>query len=1250
LARKILLETGYTFTPATKTLAISKYIARERIISIVNTTTHHTLYDFAQPELNFTSYTATTASSTTSDTTTLVFRFNTASAGMSSTDKLQITVDEYSEKFTPAETQLDPTNKFRTSSPQALIDTDFEYGTQVSKWENLATTNLRPYAYSNSLVVTGITDIQMTAGSRVVTVSGSGFPFSGTSYGQPLIVQDTLNPIANGTFAIDTGSTPSATSFTYLARAAATVSGSIFDTNKTQITQASFYTGAAIGGTPTITTSSTYVTVTTTIPHGLSIGNEIQIAGTTAATSGAPNGTWVVANISSPTTFQFISKVTAVGAISGGSVYARPQGAVLHRPFDGGVIFSSNGGSNYESQVRQTRRYFRYQSGKGIQMSSGTILKPNFQIDTLTYVPTVTLTGASSSGTTVTVASTSNVFPGQIVTAVSGTGTISAYAVVMSVTNGTQFVLNVTPDVALSSATILLTGNFVSVKTKDQHNVQPGSTIVVSGANETLFNGSFAVYAVTGYNTFTYTPTTTSTLLVNGSGTYSASITNWYGAVNRLGIFDQQNGLFFEFDGQQIYAVRRNSTYQISGRVNVNAGSSTVTSNSLFPTIFSNQLAPGDFIVIRGASYRVDSITSNTSLTISPAYRGASNITGAIVSKTIDTRIPQSQWNIDKMDGTGPSGYNLDLSRMQMFYIDYSWYGAGFIRWGLRGATGDVTYVHKMQNNNVNTEAYMRSGNLPGRYESSTLPPRTTLGASINASVTTIPVASTVGFPSSGTAVIKGPSAYEYFNYTGLTSTSFTGVTRMQNGVYSGSAVTMTVGSNISYWSDPTGIQVGQRVVGQTDGQFPESTYVTSLGGSIASGPNAGLYPVTFSQALAGSTNNPYITTLGMGTGGITGATGQSFTYSATAPIAVELAFPTFAPTISHWGTSVIMDGRFDDDKSLLFTYGQTATTGLGATAAVSIGTTNVTSSTTTVTAPSGTTNVVVGQTLAVTAGTGVLQGSTSQTIANQTPTGTTNISITTGATHNIVVGQQVLISGVTPTAYNGTWIAQSGTTGTTLVIPIGGNPGPTTGAAGAVIGQTVVTAVTGNTTFTVNPAPSTALSAATVTVAGASTKALFSIRIAPSVDNGRAAAFGARDLVNRMQLVLRALDIALQGSTIGNLLVTAVLNGTPQTSATWSSLTAPTSSLAQIADYSGANATVNGGEITGGFFVSSTNSVDLSLVRDLGNSVLGGGGTTAASGVYPDGPDVLTIVVQNLSTQSAASVVGRLSWTEAQA
>ena len=65
--------------------------------------------------------------------------------------------------------------------------------------------------------------------------------------------------------------------------------------------------------------------------------------------------------------------------------------------------------------------------------------------------------------------------------------------------------------------------------------------------------------------------------------------------------------------------------------------------------------------------------------------------------------------------------------------------------------------------------------------------------------------------------------------------------------------------------------------------------------------------------------------------------------------------------------------------------------------------------------------------------------------IGTQTPSGTTNITMTTGANHNFSVGQSVVISGVTPAGYNGTWVTQTGTTGTTLVVNIGSNPGAIT-------------------------------------------------------------------------------------------------------------------------------------------------------------------------------------------------------------
>jgi hypothetical protein len=62
--------------------------------------------------------------------------------------------------------------------------------------------------------------------------------------------------------------------------------------------------------------------------------------------------------------------------------------------------------------------------------------------------------------------------------------------------------------------------------------------------------------------------------------------------------------------------------------------------------------------------------------------------------------------------------------------------------------------------------------------------------------------------------------------------------------------------------------------------------------------------------------------------------------------------------------------------------------------------------------------------------------------VSPQTPTGTTNITLSTASAHGFVPGDSVVISGGVTTGYNGTWTAQTGTAGTTLVLNIGSNPG----------------------------------------------------------------------------------------------------------------------------------------------------------------------------------------------------------------
>jgi hypothetical protein len=82
----------------------------------------------------------------------------------------------------------------------------------------------------------------------------------------------------------------------------------------------------------------------------------------------------------------------------------------------------------------------------------------------------------------------------------------------------------------------------------------------------------------------------------------------------------------------------------------------------------------------------------------------------------------------------------------------------------------------------------------------------------------------------------------------------------------------------------------------------------------------------------------------------------------------------------------------------------------------------------------------------------------------------------------------------------------------------------------------------------------------------------------------------------------------------------------------------------------------VTGGESIFSFFVYTPSVVqqELTLVRDLGTSILGGGVNanvpTTVANLYPDGPDVVTVRVTNVSSVATNSIQARMSWTEAQA
>jgi hypothetical protein len=85
------------------------------------------------------------------------------------------------------------------------------------------------------------------------------------------------------------------------------------------------------------------------------------------------------------------------------------------------------------------------------------------------------------------------------------------------------------------------------------------------------------------------------------------------------------------------------------------------------------------------------------------------------IKNNTTTTITQSNWNIDKLNGTGLSGLTLDFRKTQLFVIDMEWLGVGRVRFGFY-AYGKIQYCHQVTNINILTEPYTNSINLPICY------------------------------------------------------------------------------------------------------------------------------------------------------------------------------------------------------------------------------------------------------------------------------------------------------------------------------------------------------------------------------------------------------------------------------------------------------------------------------------------------------------------------------------------------------
>lgn len=775
----------YVFTPGGSgvgNVKIPGRITLEEILLITNVTRNTILYNFADPSFAGTTATFTSGNDSNFPTisqredgyTTITFFFNTSS--QNSTDRLSILVEETEVLFRPFRFGTDAIERMRVSNPQSMIDADFEYGLQPTKWAGYGIIRGYPSVYEIPGVDLTITTMTTDGASPNSLITVTTVQSHSLSVGDAVSITSLNSGVsgssrADGNFIVN--SVSGVNTFNYYAWGPVGTNGQSLVTDATVLKRGGVYSGASLnvntasgnGGNPAT------ITITFNSNHGLVPGTPIFVTYTGGTNRAFASGPFYVEQTTNLQTIIYTANSGgAISSLSGCVIYAMSQAQVIHRPFDGGVLINNGSPAYGASVVRVSKQYFRYQSGKGLLWSTGTLLRPNYDVQSISA-------NSTSVGATITIK---------------------------------------TDDIA--------------------HGLQVGAFINLFGVSTSGYNNIYRVNGIT--DDYTFTVLSISNL---GATTPVLDIScriqlhAWHGSSIRTGPFDDQNGMFWEFDGQNLCVVRRNSTQQVTGTISINPNSNQVTGSN---TRFTSQVRAGNKIVIRGMTHWVTYVQNDTTLFVNPDFRGTQGISGVKCSLVQETRIKQSDFNIDKVDGTGPSAFTIDTGRMHMLGIQYTWYGAGFIDYMVRGSDGNWVYAHRIKNNNVNLEAHMRSGNLPVRYSVENESAFSWLTADPGSGGTTLTIADNTYFANSGTVYIDN----ELIFYNGKG-----GTTQLQN---------CTRGTTLSYYQN--------------------GTNKTFSAGAAASHPiNTGVIQIS---SLA-------------------------------------------QPTLSHWGSALICDGIFDNDRGYIFNY-----------------------------------------------------------------------------------------------------------------------------------------------------------------------------------------------------------------------------------------------------------------------------------------------------------------------------------------
>jgi hypothetical protein len=261
-------------------------------------------------------------------------------------------------------------------------------------------------------------------------------------------------------------------------------------------------------------------------------------------------------------------------------------------------------------------------------------------------------------------------------------------------------------------------GDVTIRQTRPYHRYQPGKTMVMStamnlGTAQTnqrqrvgFFDDGNGLFLEQGDPV----PTTT---IVNKTGSLVAGNNFITGIVSTAGLYIGQ-------------PVTGNGLIQYATEVDTN-GNIVIPSNTVITNIINSTSVAVSTASITTTSSNTYSFTSQANpYGMYCVVRSDVNAPGALAHGVqsgivTDYRMPSPTWN-----GDAATIASIDWTRIQMIWMEYTWYGAGMIRWGvvINGEWVVLHYVGFGNKGPVNAgqfpsqqSPWARTGNLPVRYE-----------------------------------------------------------------------------------------------------------------------------------------------------------------------------------------------------------------------------------------------------------------------------------------------------------------------------------------------------------------------------------------------------------------------------------------------------------------------------------------------------------------------------------------------------